>query len=203
MSSSYVHPTAIVEEGASIGEGARVWHFAHVRSTARIGAEVNLGKDVYIDSDVSLGQGARVQNGVSIYHGVHVSDWCFIGPYVVFTNDVTPRVGNKTWRVIETHLETGSSLGAGVIVKCGVTVGAFAMVGAGAIVTHDIPPFHLAVGVPARPQKKVCACGQTFLPIETPAGEYLRDCCRENMDPRVRVAAEEAISRLVAVEAAV
>lgn len=194
----YAHPTAVVEEGASIGDGARIWHFAHVRSSATIGAEVNLGKDVYIDGDVVLGQGARVQNGVSIYHGVHVSDWCFIGPYVVFTNDVAPRVGNKTWRVIETRLETGSSLGAGVIVKCGVTIGAFAMVGAGAIVTHDIPPFHLAVGVPARPQKKVCGCGQSFLPIDTQPDDYLRDCCRENMDPRVLAAAEAAIAALPA-----
>lgn len=196
MSSYYAHPTAIVENGAAIGEGARIWHFAHVRSTASIGAEVNLGKDVYVDCDVDIGQGARVQNGVSIYHGVHVSDWCFVGPYVVFTNDVTPRVGNKSWKVVETRLQVGSSLGAGVIVKCGVTIGAFAMVGAGAIVTHDIPPFHLAVGVPARPQKKVCACGQSFLPIETAPAEYVRDCCRENMDPRVRAAAEDVIARL-------
>jgi acetyltransferase-like isoleucine patch superfamily enzyme len=192
----YAHPTAIVEEGAQIGDGTRIWHFAHVRSTARLGAEVNLGKDVYIDSDVDLGQGVRVQNGVSIYHGVHVSDWCFVGPYVVFTNDVAPRVGNRTWRVVETILETGSSLGAGVIVRCGVTVGAFAIVGAGAIVTHNVPPFHLAVGVPARPLKKVCACGQTFMPIETMPEEYVRNCCRENMDPRVLATAESVIARL-------
>lgn len=192
------HPTAIVEEGASIGEGARIWHFAHVRSTAVIGREVNLGKDVYVDCDVAIGDGVRVQNGVSVYHGVHISDWCFVGPYVVFTNDVTPRVGNKDWRVVETHLHVGCSLGAGTIVRCGVTIGAFAMIGAGAIVTHDIPPFHLAVGVPARPQKKVCACGQSFLPLETQPSEYIRDCCRENMDPRVRAAAERVIPALAA-----
>lgn len=192
----YAHPSAIVEDGATIGDGARIWHFAHIRSSAVIGAEANLGKDVYVDSGVTLGQGARVQNGVSIYHGVEVSDWCFIGPYVVFTNDVAPRVGNKTWRVIATRLHTGSSIGAGAVVRCGVSIGTFAMVGAGAIVTHDVPPFHLAVGVPARPLKKVCACGQSFLPIETPVAEYLRDCCRENMDPRVRAAAEEAIASL-------
>ncbi|MGZ5432592.1 MAG: acyltransferase [Thermoanaerobaculia bacterium] len=191
----YAHPSAIVEEGAVIGEKTRIWHFAHVRSTALIGREVNLGKDVYIDGDVVIGDGARIQNGVSVYHGVQVSDWVFVGPYVVFTNDMAPRVGNKSWKVIETKLETGASLGAGTIVRCGVTIGAFAMVGAGAIVTHDIPPFHLAHGVPARPKQRVCACGQTFLPLETPTAELIRECCREAMDPRVLAAAERMVVR--------
>ncbi|HEX3110106.1 MAG TPA: acyltransferase [Thermoanaerobaculia bacterium] len=189
----YAHPTAIVEEGAVIGDGTRIWHFAHVRSTARIGSEVNLGKDVYIDGDVTIGNGARVQNGVSIYHGVHLADWVFVGPYVVFTNDMAPRVGNKSWKVVETNLETGASLGAGTIVRCGVTIGAFAMIGAGAIVTHDIPAFHLAVGVPARPRQKVCACGQTFLPIGCDHEPLIRDCCRDAMDPRVRADAERLV----------
>src|SRR5437762_4695138 len=186
----YAHPTAIVEDGAVIGEGTKIWHFAHVRSTARLGSEVNLGKDVYIDGDVTIGDGVRVQNGVSIYHGVHVADWVFVGPYVVFTNDMVPRVGNKTWRVVETTLNTGASLGAGTIVRCGVTIGAFAMIGAGAIVTHDIPAFHLALGVPAHPRHKVCACGQTFLPLDADHEPLIRDCCIETMDPRVRAAAE-------------
>ncbi|HEX9985804.1 MAG TPA: acyltransferase [Thermoanaerobaculia bacterium] len=196
MSSNwYAHPTAVVEEGAMIGEGTRIWHFAHVRSTARLGREVNIGKDVYIDGDVVLGDGVRVQNGVSVYHGVHVADWAFVGPYVVFTNDMAPRVGNKTWRVVDTWLDTGASLGAGAIVRCGVRIGAFAMCGAGAVVTHDIPPFHLAVGLPAVTRQKVCACGQTLLPLDTSYRELLRDCCVENMDPRVRAEAERAIVR--------
>jgi UDP-2-acetamido-3-amino-2,3-dideoxy-glucuronate N-acetyltransferase len=190
------HSTAIVEDGATIGDGTHIWHFAHVRSTATIGAEVSIGKDVYIDENVKIGQGARIQNGVSVYHGVRVNDWCFIGPYVVFTNDLTPRVGNKTWKIVETQLETGCSLGAGVIVRCGVKIGAFAMVGAGSIVTHDIPAFHLAVGTPAKPQKKVCACGQSFLPMETQPRDYIRECCKANMDPRIRAEAERAIAGL-------
>lgn len=196
MKPPFIHPTAVVEPGAEIGEHSSVWHFAHVRSTARIGRSVSLGKDVYIDERVVVPDGVRVQNGVSVYHGVQLSPWCFIGPYVVFTNDRTPRAGNKSWRVVDTNLQTGCSLGAGVIVVCGTTIGAFAMVGAGAIVTHDIPPFHLAVGTPAKIRQKVCACGQSFLPLEAYPSEYVRECCQENMNPEARQAAEAIAATL-------
>lgn len=174
-----------------------MWHFAHVRSTAVLGRDVSIGKDVYVDGDVTIDDGARIQNGVSVYRGVHVGRWCFVGPYVVFTNDLTPRVGNRAWKVIDTYLEVGSSLGAGVIVKCGITIGAFSMAGAGAIVTRSVPPFHLAVGFPAKIREKICACGQTFLPLTTEPREYIRGCCRELMHPEVLGAAESVVEHLL------
>lgn len=182
MSASFIHPTAIVESGAVLKDGAKVWHFCHVRGGAILEEEVTLGKDVYVDTNVRIGSHSRVQNGVSLYQGVNVSSWCFIGPHVIFTNDVSPRVGNRNWKITPTYLKTGMSIGAGAVIRCGVTLGEFCMVGAGAIVTKDVPSFHLAVGFPAKISKMVCACGQTFMPLKTEAKELIRDCCETNLD---------------------
>jgi UDP-2-acetamido-3-amino-2,3-dideoxy-glucuronate N-acetyltransferase len=185
-----IHPTAIVEDGVEIGKNVSIWHFVHVRKEAVLGNEVSLGRDVYIDRGVKIGQGTRVQNGVSVYAGVHVGDWCFIGPHVIFTNDFTPRVGTKSWEISNTFIETGASLGAGTIVICGKTVGAFSLIGAGSVVTSSIPAFHLAMGNPIRVKKMVCACGRTFLPIGSNPQELVRDCCRVNLDIKILNAAK-------------
>lgn len=191
-----VHPSAFVESGAVLEDGVRVWHFAHVRAGAHLEAGVSVGKDAYIDAGVRIGRGTRIQNGVSVYNGVLVEPFCFIGPSVVFTNDLSPRIGNKTWNVVETRLRTGCSLGAGTIVRCGIDVGEFAMVGAGAVLTKSVPPFHLAKGLPAEAVSKVCACGQSHWPLGIPLPDLVRDCCRENMSAETFEIAKTTLSRL-------
>lgn len=191
-----VHPTACVESGAVLEDGVSVWHFAHVRAGAHLEAGVSIGKDAYIDAGVRIGRGSRIQNGVSVYAGVHVEPFCFIGPSVVFTNDLSPRVGNKSWKVVETTLRSGCSLGAGTIVRCGVEIGAFAMTGAGAVLTRSVPAFHLAMGLPAEAIGTVCACGQHHWPLGMPLADLVRECCRENMSPETFALAEAVRLRL-------
>lgn len=194
----YIHPSAFVEDGASFGKGVKIWHLAQVRGGATLGDRVSIGKDSYVDAGVSIGEGSRVQNHVNIYAGVKIASWCFIGPAVVFTNDQLPRVGNKSWKIVETHVEDGASIGAGAVIRCGVTIGSFAMIGAGALVTKDVAPFTLVVGHPAGELKKVCGCGQTIMPLDVPVGEYLRVCCRENMSSETLAIAAKVVAGLQA-----
>lgn len=194
MNPFYFHPSAIIEDGAIIKDGSKIWHFCHVRSGAILEENVVLGKDVYVDDGVQIGNNSRVQNGVSIYKGVHISPWCFIGPHVIFTNDLSPRAGNRNWKISHTHLKTGMSIGAGAIIRCGVTLGEFCMIGAGAMVTKDVPAFHLAVGLPAKIEKMVCACGATFLPLKTPSSELIRSCCEENLQPEAFILARKVFN---------
>lgn len=184
MSTSYVHPTAVVESSASIGAGVKVWHFCHIRQSAVLNQGVNLGKDVYVDESVEIGEYSRIQNGVSLYKGIEIAAWCFIGPHVIFTNDQSPRAGNTNWRIVPTKLKVGTSIGAGAIIRCGVELGDFCMIGAGAIVTKDVPPFHLAVGVPAKIEKMICACGQTQTELGSELKNMIMNCCKSNLDPR-------------------
>jgi acetyltransferase-like isoleucine patch superfamily enzyme len=186
----------VVDEGAELHEGVTVWHFCHIRKNAVLEPGVSIGRDVYIDEGVRIGRGSRVQNGVSVFSGVEVAPWCFIGPHVIFTNDALPRVGKKSWELVTTHLETGMSIGAGAIIRCGINLGAFSMVGAGAIVTKSVPPFHMAAGFPAECRQMLCACGETFLPIASGPDELLRDCCREQLVEGVYRAAEDCVARM-------
>jgi len=181
----YFHPTAIVEDGANIGMGTKIWHFCHIRSKAHLGKYVSIGRDAYIDSEVSIGDYSRIQNGVSIFKGVEISKYCFIGPHVIFTNDMFPRVGTKTWKITPTILRDSCSIGAGAIIRCGISIGEFAMIGAGAIVTKSVKPFRLALGTPAREIAFVCACGQTQISIHHHAKDLIFDCCKENLTPEV------------------
>lgn len=182
-----------MEEGAQIAEDVKIWHLAHIRNGAHLGRSVSIGKDVYVDSGVIIGEGSRVQNGVNIYKGVEVGQWCFIGPGAVFTNDQHPRVGRISWEVVDTILEDGCSIGAGAIIRCGVHIGAFAMVGAGAVVTKDIPPFCVVTGVPAELSHRVCACGETTLPLITPVDQLIRSCCEKQLNPVVLKMAQDKI----------
>jgi UDP-2-acetamido-3-amino-2,3-dideoxy-glucuronate N-acetyltransferase len=176
---------AVVEPGAELSADVKVWHFCHVREKAILGKGVSLAKDVYVDTEVTIGAMTRIQNGVSVYRGVTIDSWCFIGPHVVFTNDRFPRIGNKSWEISKTHIEIGASIGAGTIIRCGVTIGAFSMTAAGAIITRSVPPFHLAIGLPARHTQMVCACSQTLLPLDSSQDELIRDCCNEKMHPEL------------------
>jgi len=146
-----VHPSAIVDDGARIGDGTRVWHFVHVSAGARIGANCSLGQGVYVGNDVAIGDNVKIQNNVSVYDAVTLEDDVFCGPSMVFTNVLNPRsavVRKHEYR--RTLVRRGATLGANCTIVCGTTIGRHAFVGAGAVVTHDVPDFALVTGVPAR-----------------------------------------------------
>lgn len=195
--SAFIHPSAQVEESVVLGENVKIWNFCHVRRGAKLGDYVSVGKDSYIDTDVVIGRGSRIQNQVNVYAGVGIGEWCFIGPAVVFTNDQFPRVGNKKWQIVETKVENGASLGAGAIIRCGITIGAFSMIGAGSLVTKSVAPFTLVIGHPAGETKRICACGQTVLSIETSPSDFIRACCKENMSTETYELAGKEILRLL------
>jgi UDP-2-acetamido-3-amino-2,3-dideoxy-glucuronate N-acetyltransferase len=156
-----IHPTAVVEVGAVLGSGVRVWHFAHIRTGANIGAGTSLGKSVFVDSGVAIGADCRIQNFVSIYRGVTLEDEVFIGPSVTFTNDDRPRANNQEWTPIPTMVRRGASIGANATVLPGLEIGAWAMIGAAALVTENVEEHSLVVGVPARRAGWVCWCGRS------------------------------------------
>ena len=151
MTGNYtVHPSAIVDDGAIIGDGSRVWHFVHVCAGARVGTMVSLGQNVFVSNNVSIGDRCKIQNNVSIYDNVTLEDDVFCGPSMVFTNVINPRAHvERKSQYRDTLVKHGATLGANCTIICGVTVGRFAFVGAGAVVTHDVKPFALMVGVPA------------------------------------------------------
>jgi UDP-2-acetamido-3-amino-2,3-dideoxy-glucuronate N-acetyltransferase len=147
----YQHSSAIVDEGAQIGEGSRVWHFVHVCGGARIGKGVSLGQNVFVGNRVSIGDHCKVQNNVSVYDNVTLEEGVFCGPSMVFTNVYNPRsLIERKDEYRDTLVKRGATLGANCTIVCGITVGEYAFVGAGAVVTQDVPPYALMVGVPAR-----------------------------------------------------
>lgn len=157
-----IHESAIIEAGATIGPHTRVWHHCHVRAGAVIGDRCSLGKNVFVDDGVSIGDGVRIQNNVSIYRGVSLASNVFIGPSAVFTNDRLPRAISSRWQVIPTDVQEGASIGANATIVCGVTLGAWCMVGAGAVVTKSVESQQLVYGVPGRPVGWVCRCGNVI-----------------------------------------
>lgn len=146
-----VHPTAIIDDGAQVGAGTRIWHWVHIAGAARIGKGCSFGQGVYVGNDVTIGDNVRVQNNVSVYDAVTLEDDVFCGPSMVFTNVYNPRSGvSRKDEYRRTHVSRGATLGANCTIVCGVTIGSYAFVGAGAVVTRDIKPFALMVGTPAR-----------------------------------------------------
>jgi UDP-2-acetamido-3-amino-2,3-dideoxy-glucuronate N-acetyltransferase len=156
----FVHETAIVEPDASIGEDTRIWHHAHVREGARIGRKCMLGKNVFVDSGVTIGDRVRIQNNVSVYAGVALDDDVFVGPSAVFTNDRFPRAHATDWSPASTRVRTGASIGANATIVAPVEIGAWAVVGAGSVVTTSVAPHQLVIGNPARGAGWCCWCGR-------------------------------------------
>ena len=147
----FVHPTAVVDEGAQIGGGTRIWHFSHIMPTARIGEGCNLGQNVFVDNNTVIGNRVKIQNNVSVYNGVVLEDYVFCGPSMVFTNVINPRSEIERKREFkQTLVRRGATIGANATILCGVTIGRYALIGAGAVVTSDVPDYALMVGVPAR-----------------------------------------------------
>jgi UDP-2-acetamido-3-amino-2,3-dideoxy-glucuronate N-acetyltransferase len=165
----YVHPTAMVDEGAEVGEGTKIWHSCHVQSGARIGASCTLGQNVYVGGNVRIGDNVKIQNNVSVYEGVELEDHVFCGPSMVFTNVLDPRCkypqrGGQHY--LRTLVREGASIGANATIVCGHTIGRHAFVAAGATVTTDVPDYALMVGIPARRVGWACECGERLGDVE-------------------------------------
>lgn len=173
--SYYVHPTAVVDDGARIGEGSRVWHFVHIMPGAQIGKDCAIGQGCYI-ANVKIGNGVRIQNNVSVYDSVTLEDNVFCGPSCVFTNVINPR--SQVQRKEEyqpTLVQEGASIGANATIICGVTIGEYAFIGAGAVVRTDVPARALMVGVPAKRIGWMCDCGERLPePEKLALGMYAR-----------------------------
>jgi UDP-2-acetamido-3-amino-2,3-dideoxy-glucuronate N-acetyltransferase len=167
MADYFLHESSYVDAGAIIGAGTKIWHFCHVMAGSQIGANCNLGQNVFIASGVRIGDRVKIQNNVSVYSGVTLEDDVFLGPSMVFTNVTNPRshVPRKD-EYRPTTVRRGATIGANATILCGVTLGEYAFVGAGAVVTHDVPAFALVHGAPARLQGWMCRCGER-LPLST------------------------------------
>ena len=168
MTATSIHPSAIVDTGAKIGDGSRIWHFVHVCAGAKIGKNVSLGQGVFVGNKVLIGDGCKIQNNVSIYDNVTLDENVFCGPSMVFTNVLNPRAAverKKEYR--QTLVKAGATLGANCTIICGVTIGANAFIGAGAVITQDVPDFALMLGVPGRQVGWMSAFGERLeLPLK-------------------------------------
>ena len=157
MSNYFVHESSYVDDGVTIGDNTKIWHFCHVQKGAIIGDNCSLGQNVNISNNVKIGNGVKIQNNVSVYEGVELEDGVFCGPSCVFTNDLTPRTefpkGSANYK--KTLVKHGASIGANATIVCGHTIGEYAMIAAGAVVTKDVPPYTLVAGIPARAIGKV------------------------------------------------
>ena len=174
----FVHPSSYVDEPAEIGEGTVIWHFSHVMPGAKIGRQCRIGQNVVIGAGVVVGNGVKIQNNVSVYPGVTLENDVFCGPSVVFTNILTPRSAinrNSEDFFLKTKVRQGASIGANATIVCGITIGRYALIGAGSVVTRNIPDYALVYGNPAQQQGWACFCGKT-LPQALGAAETLT-CC--------------------------
>lgn len=187
-----IHPTADVSPKANIGEGTSIWHQSQVREDALIGQNCIIGKGVYIDAGVHIGNNVKIQNYVSVYHGVTIEDGAFIGPHVCFTNDLWPRAINPDgslkaaddWILSYTSIREGAALGANSTIRCGITIGRWAMIGSGSVVTKDIPDYGLAWGNPAQIHGFVCPCGERLKKVNQDHDYIITEClsCKQKVN---------------------
>ncbi|MDW8133899.1 MAG: Gfo/Idh/MocA family oxidoreductase [Bacteroidia bacterium] len=172
----FVHPTALIDEDVEIGEGTKIWHFSHILRGSRIGKNCVLGQNVVVGPFVKMGNNCKIQNNVSLYYGVELEDGVLCGPSCVFTNDKYPRAFiERRNEFLQTRVKKGATIGANATIMCGTTIGKFAMVGAGAVVTQDVPDHALVVGNPARQVGWVCECGETLTEVQK---DSLHHCSR-------------------------
>ncbi|MDK2070752.1 acyltransferase [Aliarcobacter butzleri] len=150
MANIYIHPTANVSEQSKIGNGTKIWINSQIREKSEIGENCIISKDTYIDTEVKIGNNCKIQNSVSVYHGVTIDDDVFVGPNACFTNDKVPRAFDPEWKITPTTVKRGASIGANATIVCGVTIGEYAMVAAGSVVTKDVKPYSLVMGNPAK-----------------------------------------------------
>lgn len=164
MADYFVHPTSVVDEGADIGANTRIWHFCHISAPCRIGPDSSLGQNVFVARAVQIGRNVKIQNNVSVYEGVILEDDVFCGPSMVFTNVMNPRsfVSRKD-EYRTTLVRRGASIGANATVVCGVTIGRYAFIGAGSVITRDVPDYALVYGNPARQRGWICKCGEKLV----------------------------------------
>ncbi|MBE6933601.1 MAG: N-acetyltransferase [Ruminococcaceae bacterium] len=174
MSEFFVHESSYIDEGVTIGAGTKIWHFCHIQTGAVIGQRCSLGQNVNVSNRVKVGNGCKLQNNVSLYEGVELEDDVFCGPSCVFTNDLTPRAkfpkGAENYK--KTLVRQGASIGANATIVCGHTIGAWSMIGAGAVVTTNVPDHALMLGVPAKQVDWVCTCGARL------HGKMQCECCK-------------------------
>lgn len=197
MNKANVESTSVVDENAVIGDGTRVWNFVHIRENAEIGKKCVLGDHVYVGRGVKIGKGVKLENRATVYEGVTIEDNVFVGPHVTFTNDLTPRSFSTNWKIHPTLVKEGTSIGAGTVIVCDVTIGEYALIGAGSVVTEDIPSHALAYGNPARIRGFVCRNGRKLETKEKKENYVLMKCpvCKETykipVEDYVRMRKEE------------
>lgn len=175
-----IHPTAEVGANVRIGRGTALWNQVQIRENAIIGVNCNFGKDVYIDIGVEIGDNVKIQNGVSVYHGVVIEDDVFLGPHMAFTNDMYPRSWKFDFDVHYTYIRKGASVGANATVLCGITIGEYAMIGAGAVVCKDVPPYGLVTGNPGKLTGFVGRSGYRLDVVVKEEGGYVLMRCSKN-----------------------
>ena len=175
--SFFINPTAVIEKGAIVGKGTKVWHFSHIMTGARIGKDCILGQNTFVAKDVVIGNGVKVQNNVSIYEGVTLEDFVFCGPSVVFTNVINPRSQiSRRHEFRVTQVKKGATLGANSTIICGTTIGRFSLIGAGAVITKNVPDYAIMKGVPAKFAGWVCECGEK---LDFSQDKAVCDTCRK------------------------